>query len=227
MGHQPEEIRAANDLHLYEKPFAGLVSRLAQLCRIFPQTKHLLAPAFQALSECWLAVIAAVEPEKAVSIVDSCPTILAKGARSGHAKVAAELCEKSYNSSRKEWYYGVKLHTFVARHAGCLPTPQALLVSGAAIHDLTAAKQIVQDSQPLSPGQFYADKAYINAAWAETLKQEYSIQILTPRKKVRMIPFFLVTHFLPLLVLSASQSNAFLIGLTVLPIFRLHPLSVP
>jgi len=29
-------------------------------------------------------------------IVDSCPIILAKGPRSGHAKVANGLCEKSY-----------------------------------------------------------------------------------------------------------------------------------
>ncbi len=43
-------------------------------------------------------------------IVDSCPIILAKGPRSGHTQAALELCRKSYNSSRKEWYYGIKLH---------------------------------------------------------------------------------------------------------------------
>ena len=43
-------------------------------------------------------------------IVDSCPIILAKGPRSGHTRAALELCRKSYNSSRKEWYYGIKLY---------------------------------------------------------------------------------------------------------------------
>ncbi len=58
-------------------------------------------------------------------------------------KVAAELCEKNYNSSRDEWYYGVKLHAFVSRHTGHLPTPLTLMVSGSAVHDLTAAKQVM------------------------------------------------------------------------------------
>ena len=149
----------------------------------FSRRLNRLVPAFQALSERWLAVIAAAEPEKTVSIVDSCPIILAKGARSGHAKVAAELCEKSYNSSRKEWYYGVKLHVFAARHSGRLPTPLVLSISGAAMHDLTAAEQIMRDCHPLTPGALFADKAYISADWAELLRQEHSVQILTPRKK--------------------------------------------
>ncbi|NBH80561.1 hypothetical protein D3Z52_20910, partial [Clostridiaceae bacterium] len=71
------------------------------------------------------------EVENTTYIVDSCPVILAKGPRSGYAKVAGELCAKSYNSSRKEWYYGVKLHTFVARKPGRLPAPMGLFLSGA------------------------------------------------------------------------------------------------
>lgn len=102
--------------------------------------------------------------------MDSCPVILAKGPRSGHAKVAVELCEKSYNSSRDKWYYGVKLHAFVSRHTGHLSTPLALMVSGSAVHDLTAAKQIIEDCLPLNPGSRFADKAYIDAAWEDTLK---------------------------------------------------------
>ena len=149
----------------------------------FSHRLNFLAPAFQALSEEWLSVIMANEPENTTYIVDSCPIILAKGPRSGHAKVAGELCEKSYNSSRKEWYYGVKLHAFVSRKIGQLPTPIALILSGAAVHDLTAAKQIMEDSHPLPAGALYADKAYIDSDWADMLRKEYSIRVLTPRKK--------------------------------------------
>lgn len=116
-------------------------------------------------------------------IVDSCPIILAKGPRSGHAKVASELCEKSYNSSRKEWYYGVKLHAVVARKPGRLPTPLALMISGAAQHDLPAAKQILDDHISLTQGRLYADKAYADAAWADLLKNGHAIELITPRKK--------------------------------------------
>jgi len=116
-------------------------------------------------------------------MVDSCPVILAKGARSGHSKVADELCKKSYNSSRKEWFYGVTLHAFVAQRPGQLPAPIALFLSGAAVHDLTAAKQIRRDNHILSAGKLYADKAYIDSEWADILRDESAIFVLTPRKK--------------------------------------------
>lgn len=149
----------------------------------FSRRLNALAPAFQALAELWLNSVADGACEEAAYIVDSCPVILAKGPRSGHARVAAELCEKSYNSSRDEWYYGVKLHAFVSRHTGQLPTPLTLMVSGSTIHDLTAAKQIIEDGLSLNPGSLFADKAYVDAAWADSLMQNHAIRIFTPRKK--------------------------------------------
>ena len=98
--------------------------------------------------------------------VDSCPIIPGKGPRSGHAKVARQLCDKSYNSSRKEWYYGLKLHAVVARNPGHLPLPLCLMADCAAKHDLPVAKQIFRDSLSLKQGRLYADKAYIDAALA-------------------------------------------------------------
>ena len=60
----------------------------------FSDRLNRLAPAFQALAEIWLSVIGVNLPEHMEYIVDSCPIILAKGPRSGQAKVARELCEK-------------------------------------------------------------------------------------------------------------------------------------
>lgn len=142
-----------------------------------------LAPAFQALAEYWLSIIGVDLQEQMEYIVDSCPIILAKGPRSGHAKVARELCEKSYNASRKEWYYGMKLHAVVARRPDRLPVPVSLMASGAAQHDLPAAKQIIEGSASLKPGKLLADKAYIDAEWAQSLKQNHALLLLTPRKK--------------------------------------------
>lgn len=116
-------------------------------------------------------------------IVDSCPIILAKGPRSGQGKVAGELCEKSYNSSRKEWYYGIKLHAVVARRPGRLPVPLSLMVSGAAQHDLPVARRIMRDHLSPRPGKLYADKAYADAGWAGSLKEDHALLLLTPRKK--------------------------------------------
>ena len=154
----------------------------------FSNRLNQLAPAFQALAETWLSSIGIDWNEQSEYIIDSCPIILAKGSRSGHAKVARELCEKSYNSSRKEWYYGIKLHAVVARRPGRLPLPVSLMASGAAMHDLPAAKQILEDHSSLKQGRLYADKAYIDAAWKAALKEDHAIELLTPRKKCNEDP---------------------------------------
>jgi len=149
----------------------------------FSDRLNKLAPAFQALAEIWLGAIGVDLSEQMEYIVDSCPIILAKGPHSSHGKVAKGFCEKSYNSSRKEWYYGVKLHAVVARKPGRLPLPLSLMASSAAQHDLPAAKQILDNHLSLRRGRLYADKAYTDAAWADLLKNSCAIELITPRKK--------------------------------------------
>ena len=77
----------------------------------------------------------------------------------------------------------MKLHAVVARKPGCLPIPLSLIVSGAAQHDLPAAKQIVEDHLFLRSGKLYADKACADADWSESLKENHTLELLTPRKK--------------------------------------------
>ena len=57
------------------------------------------------------------------------------------------------------------------------------MASGAAQHDLPAAKQILEDHLFLKHGKLYADKAYADAAWAKALKESHALELLTPRKK--------------------------------------------
>ena len=75
--------------------------------RAFSDRLNRLALAFQVLAEHWMSVIGADLYGHMEYIVDSCLVILAKGPRSGHEKVAGELCGKSYDSSRQKWYYGL------------------------------------------------------------------------------------------------------------------------
>ena len=46
--------------------------------------------------------------EMSINILDSCPIVTCKG--KGKGKVARDFTDKSYCSSKKMWYYGVKLH---------------------------------------------------------------------------------------------------------------------
>lgn len=142
-----------------------------------------LAPALQSLAGIWMDQISAMTGTEMTYVVDSCPIILAKQKRSSHAKIAPELCDKGYNPSRNEYYYGVKLHTFAARHTGTLPTACAMMLSCASEHDLSAAKQIMDACRPFYCGTLFADKAYMDEAWALTLEKEFSVKIVTPRKR--------------------------------------------
>ena len=154
----------------------------------FSNRVNALAPAFQALAEIWLAALCGEYTAEEQYIIDSCPIILAKGPRSGHGKVATELWQKSYNSSRDEWYYGLKLHAIVSRRPNRLPLPVSLNLSEAAVHDLTAAKQIMQDNYPISDGVLFADKAYVDADWKQLLLEAFNLQLYTPRKKAKGDP---------------------------------------
>ena len=151
----------------------------------FNHRLNFLAPVLSRLAQTWLETISAPSKGSNSYVVDSCPIMLAARSRSSHAKVASEICSKSYNATRKEWYYGVKLHAFVARHSGTLPTPCALMVSTASEHDLIAAKQIMESCQPVQGGTLYADKAYCDKAWKEELESKYSVVLCTPIKKQR------------------------------------------
>ena len=93
----------------------------------FNHRLNFLAPVLHSLAQTWLEAISVTSRDSNSYAVDSCPVLLTACSHSSHAKVASEICSKSYNAARKEWYYGVKLHTFVARHSGKLPTPCAHL----------------------------------------------------------------------------------------------------
>ena len=42
---------------------------------------------------------------------------------------------------------------------------------------------MIEDHASLKPGKLFADKAYIDAEWTQSLQQNHALQLLTPRKK--------------------------------------------
>ena len=99
VGHQLAEIRAGDNLQVYKSIQKTTCRNGFPNCpaiKPFSDRLNRLAPAFQALAEYWLGIIGVDLAEHLDYIVDSCPIILAKGPRSGHARVASESCEKSY-----------------------------------------------------------------------------------------------------------------------------------
>ena len=66
---------------------------------------------------------------------------------------------------------------------GKLPIPCAFQISQASLCDLWAAKQIDLDCAPVVNGKLFADRAYTDAAWKATLRDNRAIELITPRKK--------------------------------------------
>lgn len=116
---------------------------------------------------CWMA------------LMDSMPIVVAKSTRSGSALVAKGLCDKGYCSSKKMYFYGVKLHFVALKRERTLPIPLLSRVSNASENDLSVAKEYLP---LLSNLDVYADKIYRNTGWEDHLLLNNEIRIFTPVK---------------------------------------------
>lgn len=116
-----------------------------------------------------------------ISLVDSMPIIVANEKRSEVAKVAPEICDKGYCSSKNMWYYGTKLHVLAWRREQTLPLPEFVGLTQASEHDLTAFRRI---APLITNRQVFGDKAYFNRKLKELLeKQQHTTMQTCIRKK--------------------------------------------
>ncbi len=70
---------------------------------------------------------APIDCDGRIRLVDSVPIILAAG-RNRKGKVAPEISNKGYCSTKNMYYYGVKLHFYAAYRKGSLPSPEKLFL---------------------------------------------------------------------------------------------------
>lgn len=111
------------------------------------------------------------------SLLDSMPIILCSGKRKG--KVASEITDKGYCSTKNIYYYGVKLHALVFRRIGGLPHPEQIVISKASENDLTVYKDHWSE---LENRTFFGDKIYLNEDFFKAVKQHCNSEMLTPVK---------------------------------------------
>jgi len=115
-----------------------------------------------------------------ISLVDSMPIITCSAKRAG--KVAKELTDKGYNSTKKFHFYGIKLHAMGFFKVKGLPLPEFLKVTKASEHDLNAIREIFLSTHNRT---IYADKAYSKKELQERLEKENGTNVFTPIKKVK------------------------------------------
>jgi len=119
-------------------------------------------------------------------IIDSMPIITAKG-KNRTGKVAKELTDKGFCSSKDLYYYGLKLHMLAFVVSGTIPFPNKIFFSAASQNDLTVAKE-QNWFDNLIQTQLFADKAYAETDYFETRKQWIQLDLFTPVKAVKGTP---------------------------------------
>jgi hypothetical protein len=112
-------------------------------------------------------------------LLDSLPVMLAKGARGDAARVARPLAAKGYCASKRLYYHGVKLHVLARKRYKRLPVPESLVLTSAAVHDLTAFQQALPWPQE---GALFGDKAYGDAQTRAALAAR-QVTLCVPEKR--------------------------------------------
>lgn len=116
------------------------------------------------------------------SIIDSFPIVTCKG-RNRKAKVACEIVDKGYCSTKNMYYYGLKLHFLGYRRKGTIPFPEIIYVSAASENDMVVFKQ---NFDPFVYNKIiFADKIYIDSDFFLEKECSQNYQILTPVKIVK------------------------------------------
>lgn len=112
-------------------------------------------------------------------LVDSFPVALAKQGHRFGACVAKEFADSGYCSTKKLYFYGVRVHIVGRRQAGTLPTPEYIGMTPASEND---GKVFDYIRPVLINEEVYGDKAYQRPD-AEEIREQQDLTVLTPVKK--------------------------------------------
>lgn len=114
------------------------------------------------------------------SLLDSLPIITCSGKRAG--KVAPELTDKGYCSTKGMYYFGSKLHALAFHHKGHLPFPEDLLLTPASENDLNVFKYAWSS---IVNRTFFGDKIYNHEDFFSQIASSQNAVMLTPVKGIK------------------------------------------
>lgn len=136
-----------------------------------------MAPVFSVLTEFLIDKYHEESNEQSmISLTDSMPIITSNGSRSG--KVARVICDKGYNSTKKMYFHGVKLHGIGFHRNHKLPVMEILKLSSASEHDLQAQRELLEQ---IPNRVVFADKAFVDKELKELFTSSGG-ELITPVK---------------------------------------------
>lgn len=116
-------------------------------------------------------------------LLDSMPIITCSGKRSG--KVAKEITDKGYCSTKSLYYYGMKLHALGSYRPNRLPHPEQIIFTPASVNDLSLYKQAWSEIKGVT---FFGDKIYNDVDFFNQMNQKFNSEMLTPVKATKGRP---------------------------------------
>jgi hypothetical protein len=146
----------------------------------FDNRLNRLSEAFKQFAGSLLIDFKPTECSDEVSLLDSLPIITCSGKRTG--KVAREITDKGFCSTKSMYYYGLKLHALAFHRQHRLPFPEQLLITPASENDLTVFKNAWEG---IINRTFYGDKIYHNVDYFDNLTSSKNSIMLTPIKGVK------------------------------------------
>ncbi|GHV60694.1 transposase [Bacteroidia bacterium] len=139
-----------------------------------------LNEAFKAMVEPILTNYQPLDCDTGITLIDSMPVITCSGKRK--AKVAKEITDKGFCSTKGIYYYGLKLHALGFRRKGHLPHPERLLFTEASVNDLTFLKENCDD---IFNRTFFGDKIYGDKDFWHDKQISNQLEMLTPIKGLK------------------------------------------
>lgn len=142
-----------------------------------------MSEALNHLSAELLSTLRPIDCSNEVNILDSMPIITCSGKRQG--KVARDITDKTYCSTKGIWYYGLKMHVLGMQRTNKIPFPESVVVTQASENDLNAFKHNWAD---LRNRQYYGDKIYHDKEFFDDLAKRNQSVMFTPVKGIKNQP---------------------------------------
>ena len=178
-----EERLKVKQIHRFAKEYLHSWFPLLPSYEAFIMRLNKLSEAFKHMAGALLSDNCPEDCDLNISLLDSMPIITCSGKRVG--RVANDLTDKGYCSTKTMYYYGLKLHALAFRRANRLPYPESIIITPASENDLNVFKQNWAD---IYDRDYYGDKIYYNIDFFEQLTKEKGSYMFTPVKGIKNQP---------------------------------------
>ncbi len=145
-------------------------------CVAFIMRLNRLGEAFKMLFSNLISIFVPSDCIEDKSLLDSMPIITCSG------KVAMEITDKGFCSTKGIYYYGLKLHALVFYRPHHLPFPEQFQLTPASENDLNLFKQAWCEIENRT---FFGDKIYHDSQYFQDAENNQNSLMLTPVKAVK------------------------------------------